>query len=147
MPKKTLSSSKQTDAHRCEAALDNQNARSFLVGCRRNCGKNNSLGQSHVEILYVVLAAVPWNFLHCLAGKVFFRLLLLVVFQNQELTQLCCGALLCVFCVLGSNADVSPLACGVGIQRLYTPTAGEAGLAPQACLVPTAGRHFAICVS
>lgn len=35
-------------------------------------------------------------------------------------------------CALGSNADVSPLACGVGIQRLYIPTAGEAGLAPRA---------------
>lgn len=33
-------------------------------------------------------------------------------------------------CALASNADVSPSACGVGIQRLFTPTSGEAGLAP-----------------
>lgn len=50
-------------------------------------------------------------------------------------------------CALGSNAGISPSACGVGIQGLYTPPSGEAGLALRASSAPTAGRHFAICVS
>lgn len=49
-------------------------------------------------------------------------------------------------CALASNADVSPSACGVGIQRLFTPTSEGAGLASWASSVPTAGMHFAICV-
>lgn len=118
------------------------------MGCRRNCGKNSSLRQSNVEILYVVLAVVSWNLLQCIAEKIFLRHLLLVVFKTRNWGG-CVVDLFWYghFCALGSNAGISLSACGAGIQKLYISTSGEASLAPWASSAPTAGRHFAICVS
>lgn len=103
MPKRIVSSSKQTDAHRYKAtprsallqkAVD---AESFLAGNEkrnRGGGKKNSLGRSNVKILYLVLAAVPCSLLKCVAGEVFFRHLSLLVVRDKELSWVGRGPLL-----------------------------------------------------
>ena len=61
-------------------------AEGFLVGNKRNHGKNNFLGQSNAKILHLVLAALLCSLLKCVAGKVFFRHLSLLVVRDKELS-------------------------------------------------------------
>lgn len=79
-----VSCSKQTDVHThtgCTEELTDAGQwmlKAFLWAAR-NPGEKNSLGQSNVKILYLVLAALPCSLLKCMAGKAFFRPLSLFV--------------------------------------------------------------------